>query len=131
MLRAKNYWWRRKILKILKNMNIIPMIPLFPRHGLRGLREEKERLRTGHRVPCEMAREDLRLAQAWPSNALSAVATKLRKENIRKLEHVNKTFKRPQPTPSTSSEPAKRRKQSSGLDVDFNEVILFHNMCYM
>ena len=66
-------------------MNIIPMIPLSPRHGLRGLRDEKERLRTGHRVPCEMAREDLRLAQAWPSNALSAVATKLRKENIRRI----------------------------------------------
>ena len=100
-------------------------------------RREEEELRQKHKAERDLllqrnAEAQIKVPYFNPPKAdITDEQVELRKENIRKLELVNKTFKRSQPTPSTSSEPAKRRKQSSGLEADFNEVKLFQNMCYM
>ena len=69
-----------KDMDILMNMNMIPIIPRFgPRP--RGLQDGKERLKTRRCVSPQISNFVL----AMTSNALSALAKKLRMEDIRKV----------------------------------------------
>ena len=84
LLKAKNCWWRQKMtiqpikeMEILKNMNI----HIGPRHCPWELQDGKGRLKTRRCVSPQISS----FALAMTSNALSALAKKLRMEDIRKV----------------------------------------------